>query len=77
VNALLSATTASCRAEATGALARAYLYSDLSSEDQLAAEAAMIVLIDDSSPLVRRALADALAGSADAPHGVILALAQD
>lgn len=65
------------RAEATSALARAYLYSDLSGEDRLAAEAAMIVLLDDSSPLVRRALADALSGSANAPHGVILALAQD
>jgi uncharacterized protein (DUF2336 family) len=65
------------RAEATSALARAYLYSDLSSEDRLAAEAAMIVLLDDSSPMVRKALADALAVSADAPHGVVLALAQD
>jgi uncharacterized protein (DUF2336 family) len=65
------------RAEATSALARAYLYSDLSSEDRLAAEAAMIVLLDDPSPMVRRALADALANSDDAPHGVILALAQD
>jgi uncharacterized protein (DUF2336 family) len=65
------------RAEATSALARAYLYSDLSGEDRLAAEAAMIVLLDDSSPMVRKALADALAGSADAPHGVMLALAQD
>jgi uncharacterized protein (DUF2336 family) len=65
------------RAEATSALARAYLYSDLSSEDRLAAEAAMIVLLDDSSPMVRKALGDALAVSADAPHGVMLALAQD
>jgi uncharacterized protein (DUF2336 family) len=37
----------------------------------------MTVLLDDPSPLVRRALADALAGSDMAPHGVILALAQD
>jgi uncharacterized protein (DUF2336 family) len=65
------------RAEATSALARAYLYSDLSREDLLAAEAAMTVLLDDPSPLVRRALADALATSDMAPHGVILALAQD
>jgi uncharacterized protein (DUF2336 family) len=65
------------RAEATSALARAYLYSELSSEDRLAAEAAMIVLLDDPSPIVRRALADALANSDKAPHGVILALAQD
>jgi uncharacterized protein (DUF2336 family) len=65
------------RAEATSALARAYLYSDLSEEDRLAAEAAMTVLLDDPSPLVRRALADALAAAPEAPHGVILALAQD
>ncbi len=65
------------RAEATGALARAYLYSNLSEEDRLAAEAAMTVLLDDASPLVRRALADVLAAAPDAPHGIILALAQD
>ena len=65
------------RAEATSALSRAFLYSDLSSEDRLAAEAAMTVLLDDPSPLVRRALAHALASSADAPHGVIITLAGD
>jgi uncharacterized protein (DUF2336 family) len=65
------------RAEATGALARAYLYSDLVKEDRAAAEGAMIMLLDDPSPLVRRALAEALAGSADAPHAVIHALASD
>jgi uncharacterized protein (DUF2336 family) len=65
------------RAEATSALARAFLYSDLSEEDRLAAEAAMTVLLDDPSPLVRAALAEALAGSPESPHGVILALAQD
>lgn len=65
------------RADATSALARAYLYSDLSREDRLAAEAAMTVLLDDPSPLVRGALAGALASSDAAPHGVILALAHD
>jgi uncharacterized protein (DUF2336 family) len=65
------------RAEATGALARAYLYSDLAKDDRAAAEGAMIMLLDDPSPLVRRALAEALAGSADAPHAVIHALASD
>jgi uncharacterized protein (DUF2336 family) len=65
------------RAEATSALARAYLHSDLSSEDRLAAEAAMIVLLDDPAPLVRRAIAEALANSPHAPHGVILGLAHD
>jgi uncharacterized protein (DUF2336 family) len=65
------------RAEATGALARAYLYSDLSDDDRTAAEGAMIMLLDDPSPLVRRALAEALAGSPDAPYAVIHALASD
>ena len=41
------------RAEATSALARAYLYSDLSPDDRAAAEGAMIMLLDDPSPLVR------------------------
>jgi uncharacterized protein (DUF2336 family) len=68
---------AGVRAEATGALARAFLYSDLSAEDRAAAEGAMITLTDDPSPLVRHALADALAGSPDAPHAVIHALASD
>lgn len=65
------------RAEASGALARAYLYSDLSTDDRAAAEDAMITLLDDPSPLVRRALAQALAASPDAPHAVIHALASD
>jgi uncharacterized protein (DUF2336 family) len=65
------------RAEATGALARAYLYSDLTAEEREAAEGAMITLVDDPSPLVRRMLAEALAASPDAPHAVIHALAAD
>jgi len=65
------------RADATGALARAYLYSELSAEDRAAAEGAMLTLLDDGSPLVRRALADALAASPDAPPAVIHALAAD
>ncbi len=65
------------RADATSALARAYLYSDLASGDRMAAEAAMTVLLDDPSVLVRRALADVLANSEDAPRSVILGLTQD
>lgn len=65
------------RAEATSALARAYLYSDLSPDDRAAAEGAMIMLLDDASPLVRRALAEALAWSGKAPPPVIHALASD
>ncbi len=65
------------RADATSALARAYLHSELTQEDRLAAEAAMTVLLDDPSPLVRRALADVLGSSAEAPQTLVLALAND
>ncbi|HET7165249.1 MAG TPA: DUF2336 domain-containing protein [Pseudolabrys sp.] len=65
------------RAEATSALARAYLYSDLSPDDRAAAEGAMIMLLDDPSPLVRRALAEALASSDRAPQVIVHALAAD
>ena len=65
------------RAEATSALARAYLYSDLSPDDAAAAEGAMLMLLDDPSPLVRRALADVLAASPSAPPAIVLALAAD
>jgi uncharacterized protein (DUF2336 family) len=68
---------ASGRAEATCALARAYLYSDLSPDDLAAAEGAMLMLLDDPSPLVRRALADALAASPSAPPSIVVALAAD
>src|SRR5579862_3056624 len=65
------------RAEATAALARAYLYSDLSPDDLGAAEGAMLMLLDDPSPLVRRALADVLAASPDAPPAIVFALSSD
>jgi uncharacterized protein (DUF2336 family) len=68
---------ASERAEATSALARAYLYSDLSPDDLAAAEGAMLMLLADPSPLVRRALADALAASPSAPPAIVIALAAD
>ncbi len=65
------------RADATSALARAYLYSELTPDDRAAAESAMVMLLDDASPLVRRALASALAGSEKAPPSVIYSLAAD
>jgi uncharacterized protein (DUF2336 family) len=65
------------RADATSALARAYLYSDLSKDDRIAAEGAMLMLLDDASPLVREALAQALAASPEAPPTVIFALVAD
>jgi uncharacterized protein (DUF2336 family) len=69
--------TAGARADATHALARAYLYSDLTPDDYAAAEGALVMLLDDPSPIVRGALAAALADSPDAPPAVILALAAD
>lgn len=65
------------RADATSALARAYLYSDMSSGDRLATEAAMTVLLDDPSPLVRLSLAEAIAGCEYAPRTVVIGLAHD
>ena len=65
------------RADATSALARCYLYSELSPDDYAAAEGALIMLLDDPSPLVRGALAEALASSDRSPPAVILGLAAD
>ncbi|HWE78172.1 MAG TPA: DUF2336 domain-containing protein, partial [Pseudolabrys sp.] len=65
------------RAEATSALARAYLHSDLSLDDLAAAEGAMIMLLDDPSPLVRQAMAEVFASSQKAPPVVVHALAGD
>lgn len=65
------------RAEATSALARAYLYSNLSPDDRAAAEGAMLMLLDDPSPLVRKALAEVFAASQAAPAAVVHALASD
>ncbi len=65
------------RAEATSALARAYLHSELSADDLAAAEGAMIMLLDDPSPLVRRALSEVFASAQKAPRVVVHALATD
>src|SRR5664279_1613926 len=65
------------RAEATSSLARAYLHSDLSPDDLAAAEGAMIMLLDDPSPLVRSAMAEVFASSQKAPLVVVQALATD
>ncbi|HEY1746781.1 MAG TPA: DUF2336 domain-containing protein [Xanthobacteraceae bacterium] len=73
----IRSTSATRRAEATSGLASAYLHSDLSTGDARAIEGAMLMLLDDPSPLVRRALADALAASPNAPPAVVLALAAD
>ncbi|MEW6643852.1 MAG: DUF2336 domain-containing protein [Pseudomonadota bacterium] len=65
------------RAEATRALARAWLVSDLSDDDRGAAEGALLMLLDDGSPLVRQAMAEVFARSLDAPPAIVQALSLD
>lgn len=65
------------RAKAANALGRAYLHSQMADEQHRAAALAMTYLLDDPSPRVRLALAEALADSTDAPRAVIVSLAED
>jgi uncharacterized protein (DUF2336 family) len=65
------------RAEGAGALARAYLYADFTETEKREAEVALYSLLDDSSPIVRKSLAEAFASAIDAPHAIVLALAND
>jgi len=65
------------RAEAVGALARAFLYSDLKPEERREAETALTAMLDDPSPLVRRALAEPFANATEAPRHLVVALAND
>ena len=65
------------RAEATRALARAWLISDLTEEDRAAAEGALLMQLDDPSPLVRKAMAEVFARSLEAPAAIIRALSLD
>jgi uncharacterized protein (DUF2336 family) len=65
------------RAEATRSLARAWLVSDLSAEDRAAAEGALLMLLDDPSPLVRQAMAEVFARSTEAPAAIVQALSLD
>src|SRR3954470_8021915 len=65
------------RAEATRALARAWLISNLTDEERAAAEGALLMLLDDASPLVRQAMAEVFARSAEAPAAIVQGLALD
>lgn len=65
------------RADATRALARAWLVSDLSEDDSAAAEGALLMLLDDPSPLVRQAMAEVFAWSENAPAAIVRALSCD
>lgn len=65
------------RAAAATALARAFIDHQLPFEDRCEAEAALTFLLDDPSPKVRAALAEALSMSPLAPPQIIAALAAD
>jgi len=75
--ALAQCAEAETRAKGASALARAYLHSELPAPARAEAALAMAALLDDSSLLVRRALAEALCSASDAPRPLILALAAD
>ncbi len=65
------------RAQAVSALAEAFLLADLEPQDRIETEAALTAMLDDASPLVRYALAEAMADAADAPRPIIIGLAND
>lgn len=65
------------RVTAAAALARAYVQRELTLEQSMSAEAALISLLDDPSPKVRLAMSEALCMSARAPLEVVTALAFD
>jgi uncharacterized protein (DUF2336 family) len=65
------------RAEATRSLARAWLISDLTEEDRAAAEGALLMLLDDPSPLVRQSMSEVFARSTEAPAAIVQALSVD
>ncbi len=58
-------------------MARAYLYSDFDRQQAHEAETALTALLDDPSPLTRKALAESFASAVDAPHHIVRALAGD
>ncbi len=65
------------RAAAASALARAYLYADLTGAERHECSVAMAALLDDRHVEVRRALAEAFAASRRAPRALVVALAND
>ena len=69
--------SASHRAEATAVLTRAYLYGNLAADQAWEAKTALLTLLDDPSPLVRRALAETCAASARTPRPLVVALSCD
>lgn len=65
------------RVRAATALGRAYVTAEMNTLDHHAAEMAMTFLLDDPSPKVRLALAEAVADCSRIPRAIILSLAED
>ena len=65
------------RAEGVRALALGYLYSPMAQDMREEAEAALTGMLEDPSPLVRQALAEAFASASEAPRHCVIALAYD
>lgn len=65
------------RATGVGALSRAYLCGDLDAKARADAQHVLTQFLDDPSPLVRRTMAEAFATAHEAPHHIVLALADD
>lgn len=65
------------RAAAAGALAHAFVAGELQPQEESEAEMALTSLLEDPYPIVRQALANELAMAPNAPHHLVLALAND
>ena len=65
------------RADATRGLALAWLHYQISEHDRGAAEGALLMMLDDPSATVRRALSEAFAHSHEAPAALVQVLAHD
>lgn len=65
------------RADGVSALARAFLYSNLDEPQRVDIARVLTGFLDDPSPNVRRSMAEAFASAAEAPHHIVLALADD
>jgi uncharacterized protein (DUF2336 family) len=65
------------RAEAAGALGRAYRHASMDDPELRLAEVTMTALLDDPFMPVRRSLAEAIAAAPRTPRHIVLALAND
>jgi uncharacterized protein (DUF2336 family) len=65
------------RAEGVASLVQDYLYMELTEQERHEVEGILTVMLEDSSPLVRRSMAESLARASSAPHHIIMGLAFD